>query len=224
MLKKGILFLIVIGILCCSVIACGPSEEKVTQAQQKYVELREKHNQVVEAHSSVSDNSFDEQLLALRDKIAEVEAYNLKEMKDEEIDLLIQIMDSLIASYDEFHAALTKVKEREDAAVIVKIPVTVINNTGKAISSLKLYQQEDFSLQVNVLENLTPLKDGQTLTGLMIQRNVKNTPWVLAVEAEAGMEGELILPVEEYTESGITLTLAYEEESGELILTQEEAE
>lgn len=249
-IKKRILSLIMICVFGFSVTACGPSEEKVLQAQQKYTELIEKHNQVVEAHNQVSDNAYDEQLLALREKITEVEAYNLNDMEDEEIDLLIQIMDSLIGTYDEFHVALTQVKEQEDAAIIVTIPVTVVNNTGKAISALKLYEQGNQELQVNVLQNLTPLEDGQTMTGLMIQRDAENTAWVLTVESGSGSEdvksddsqkddkekdeksgnAELILPVEEYTEEGIELILVYDEESEAIVLagpeevSEEEAE
>lgn len=241
-IKKRILSLIMICVFCFSVTACGPSEEKVLQAQQKYTELIEKHNQVVEAHNQVSDNAYDEQLLALREKITEVEAYNLNDMEDEEIDLLIQIMDSLIGTYDEFHVALTQVKEQEDAAIIVTIPVTVVNNTGKAISALKLYEQGNQELQVNVLQNLTPLEDGQTMTGLMIQRDAENTAWVLAIECTPGTDEaksdnakkgaeeekvqdgktELILPVEEYTEEGIELNLAYDEELSTIVLSEPE--
>ena len=198
-IKKRVLSLFIICALCISVTACGPSEEKVMQAQQKYTELKEKHNQVVEAHNQVSDNTYDEQLLALREKITEVEAYNLNDMEDEEIDLLIQIMDSLIASYDEFHVALTQVKEQEDAAIIVTIPVTVVNNTGKAISALKLYEQGDYDLQVNVLENLTPFGGGKSLRRLMIRREAESTTKVLSVEREENTKTALVRPVEEYT-------------------------
>lgn len=227
--------MIMICVLCMTMTACGPSEEKVAQAQQKYIELKEKHNEVVEAHSIVNDNSYDEQLLALRVKIDEVEAYNLNDMKDEEIDLLIELMDSLIASYDEYQDALTEVKAQEEAAVIVTLPITVVNNTGKAISSLMLYEQGEADTQVNVLENLTPLESGQTLTGLVIRRDVENTPWILAVtcaeaseadkntekeEAAAGKEIMLELPVGEYDESGKVLTLTYDEEANTVLLEE----
>lgn len=225
--KKRIFSLFIICAVCIFTAACGPSEEKVMQAQQKYTELKEKHNQVVEIHGNISDSTYDEQLLALRGKIDEVEAYNLNDMKDEEIDLLIQIMDSLIDSYDEFHTVLTDIKAKEEAAVIVTIPVTVVNNTGIAISSVKLHEQGDYHTQVNVLENMTSLESGQTLTGLMIQRDVDNTPWILTIECvqnaeeTAGLKAELQLSVEEYEESGETFILIYDEETEAIIIAAE---
>lgn len=205
------------------------------QAQQKYIELKQKHNQVVEAHSMVDSNVYDEQLFALRAKIDEVEAYNLNDMEDEEIDLLIEIMDSLIASYDEFQVVLTEEKAEEEAAVIVTLPVTVVNQTGKAVSSLRLYEKDAEQDQVNVLENLTPLENGQTLVGLVVHRDVDNTPWILELicaetsedakgtetESVAGEEIKLELPVGEYQEDGKVLTLVYDEEAATVILAEE---
>ena len=238
MVNKRIFYLIAVCVSCLLIAACGPSEEKVAQAQQKYTELIKKHNQVVEAHENVSDGSYDEQLLALRKKITEVEAYNLNDMEDEEIDLLIQIMDTIINSYDEYETALIQVKEQEEAAVIVTIPVTIVNETGKAINVLKLYEQGNEDLQINVLENLASLEAGQTLLGMMIQRDTENTPWILYVDCgelseeeksddAAGAESkskEILLPVEEYTESGIELVLAYNEETQMIMLASKEAE
>lgn len=238
MINKKFFYLVAVSMFCLLMAACGPSEEKVTEAQQKYTDLIKKHNQVVEAHGNVSDGSYDEQLLSLREKITEVEAYNLNDMEDEEIDLLIQIMDSLITSYDEYEAALVQVKEQEEAAVIVTIPVTIVNNTGKAISALKLYEQGSEDSQVNVLENLTPLEAGQTLLGMMVRRDLESTPWILYVDYGQASEEtddagstdtesakkEIILPVEEYEESGIELVLVYDEETQTITLASEEAE
>lgn len=238
MINKRIFYLVAVSVFCLLMTACGPSEEKVAEAQQKYTDLIKKHNQVVEAHGNVSDGSYDEQLLSLREKITEVEAYNLNDMEDEEIDLLIQIMDTLITSYDEYEAALVQVKEQEEAAVIVTIPVTIVNNTGKAISVLKLYEQGSEDSQVNVLENLTPLEAGQTLLGMMVRRDVENTPWILYVDCgqvseetdDAGstdtesVKKEIILPVEEYEESGIELVLVYDEETQTITLASKEPE
>lgn len=232
---KRAVSLIMIGMLCVFTAACGPSEEKVMQAQQKYIELKQKHNQVVEAHSIVNSNVYDEQLLALRAKIDEVEAYNLNDMEDEEIDLLIEIMDSLIASYDEFQVVLTEAKTEEEASVIVTLPITVVNQTGKAISSLRLYEKDDVQESVNVLENLTPLENGQTIVGLVVHRDIDNTPWMLEIicteasEETKGAETEVItdkeialeLLVGEYQEDGKVLTLVYDEEAATVVLAEE---
>lgn len=209
MFKRLSVLFIICG-FCLSVTACGPSEEKVAQAQQKYAQLTAINNQVVEAHNNVTDNSLDEELIKLREQVREVETYNLNEMKDEEIDMLIQIMDSLIASYEKFHVTLNNIKAEEEAAVLVPIPVTVVNETGFAISSVKLHEKGDYSNQVNVLDGFTSLEQGQTMTGLMVQRDVDETPWILELVNAEGVKYELTLPVAEYTEEGVTLHLTYD--------------
>lgn len=223
MLKK-IRTLFIICSLCLMVTACGPSEEKVLEAQKKYSQLIETNNKVVEAHNNVNDDSMYEQLVALQGKIADVEAYNLNDMQDEEIDMLIEIMDTLIASYEEFYTALQNVKVEEEAAVLIPIPITVINNSGKEIISVKLYQEDETGVPQNVLEGLTPLENGQTMTGLMIQRDVNNTPWLFVIEETEGAKYEFVLPVETYDESGKLLTLVYDEEASAVILAEEPKE
>lgn len=204
--------------LCLFLTACGPSDEKVTQAQQKYTELIEMHNQVVDAHDKVSDGSLDESLTELREQITVIESYDLTEMKDEEIDGLIDTMDSLIDSYNEFLIKLTEILEKENAELITTIPVTVINNTNFTFSSLTLSQRGDISHRVNILDELSDLVPDQSLTGLMIYRNVKNTPWILTVTNTEDTSFELTLPVEDYSEEGVHLSLVYDSGTGEMLI------
>lgn len=205
---------------CLLLWGCGPSEEKVAMAQQKYSELTEIHNQVVDAHNQVSDNSLDESLTRLREKITVIEGYDLTEMKDEEIDMLIDTMDSLIESYHEFLEELNRIMEKETAEEIVTIPVTVVNNTELTFSSLTLSQKDADHSRVNILDELSDLVPGQSLTGLMIYRNSHNTPWILTLSDEVDRTFELTLPVENYSPEGVHLTLIYDEETKELKLQE----
>lgn len=194
------------------VTACGPSDEKVAQAQQKYAELVEIHNQVVEAHKVVADNSLDESLTNLREQITDIEGYNLTEMNDEEIDLLIQIMDTLISSYEECFNTLTDIKEEEEAAVLVPVPLTLVNQTDLSFTEMKLYEAGDVGFHENVLSGLRDFAPGETLTGLTLQRDADDTPWVLEVIDMNGSTYQFDLLVREYEEEGIKLTLSYDAE------------
>lgn len=213
---KRLIFLFMICSLCLFAAACGPSEEKVTEAREKYSQLVEVHNQAVEAHKGIADDSLDESLAGLREQVAEVENYNLAELKDEEIDILIQIMDALVVSYEEHLEALSDIKGKEDAAVLIPIPVSVTNKTDFSFSVLKLYEKGDYDNHTNVLEDMEPLASGQALAGLVIQRDVDNTSWVLALEDTVGMKYELELLVEEYDEKGVALELFYDVEEEKL--------
>lgn len=222
-MHKRLFLLLITCSLCLFVTACGPSEEKVAQAQQKYAQLVELHNQVVEAHKDIADDSLDELLTEISEQMSGVEEYNLAEMKDEEIDILIQTMESLVVSYEDALTALSDIKEEEDAAVLVPIPISVTNNTDLAFTALKLYEKGNYDIHVNILEGMDPFGPLQTLAGLIVQKDVENTPWILVLEDENGAEYEFELPVEEYEESAeIALKIVYNSDSTGIDLTNEQ--
>lgn len=219
-MRKKKFSLFIICSLCLLMTACGPSEEKIEQAQQKYVQLVEMHNRVVEAHKNISDASMDETLTEISGQIAEFEKFNLAEMKEEEIDDLIRSMDLLIVSYEDALEEITDIKAKEDAAVLTDIPVSVENATSFTFTGLKLYETGDYGTHVNVLESTEGLLPGQTVTGLMIERDVDNTPWMLALSDTEGGEYEYELPVSGYDEAGITLKLSYDVEETKLVIEE----
>lgn len=92
--------------------ACGgPSAEKIAQAQDTYSNLVSIHNRVVSAHRQIEDDSLDEKLVALGEKITQVNTYNLNDMNDEEIDMLIDTMDSIIDTYEEYLTAINDIRD-----------------------------------------------------------------------------------------------------------------
>lgn len=199
--------------LCLTLTACGPSDEKITEAQQKFTELTQIHNTAVEARKAISDSSLDAVLSELQGKIDTVKTYNLQEMNDEEIDLLIQTMGSLIGSYEKYLAMMEEIKNAEEAAVLTPIPVTLINNTGISFTSLSLYEEGSAGIHPDVLESLSAFSPGQCLTGLMIQRDSENTPWIMTLTKEDETVLEYSFPVEEYSEKGITVSLSLDSET-----------
>ena len=224
---KRTLQLCLVAMLCFSLTACEPSEEKVSQAQQKFSELSTANDAVVEAHKLIADASYDDKLVALQKEAVDLTAYNLEEMEDEEIDALIHTMDSLIKTYDNFLVTLTDVKAAEDAAILVTIPVTLTNNTSLSFSELSLQGQGDTTASVNALNEETSFGPTQVVTGLIIRRDVENTPWELILADAEGTKWELPLAVDEFTEEGISLALTYDSETetlkvGEVIPTPAE--
>ena len=177
------------------------------------------HNQVVEVHEKVKDDSLDKELAALRERANEMESYNLAEMEDEEIDQLIQAMDSMIADYEGYLTALSEIKDEEEAAVLTTITLALTNQTGFSFGEIHLYEKGDVGTHVNVLGDMGTLAPQQSLTGLMIQRDVDNTPWILFLADESGNEFELELPVGEYSGEVVSLDLSYDEEAGEILVS-----
>ncbi|MGN0376865.1 MAG: hypothetical protein ACI4ED_04445 [Suilimivivens sp.] len=217
-MNKKILSLFIICSFSFLAAACGPSDEKVLEAQEKYVQLVEIHNQVVEARKDIEDDSLDKSLTQSREQISGLEEYNLAEMKDEEIDELIQNMDALIASYEGALETISDIKEEEEAAMLVTVPVSVENSTSFSFTTLKLYEKGDLGNHANVLEGMDCLAAGQAVAGLLVQKDVDNTPWVLTLSDTEGNEYEFEISVSEYGEDGVALKLVYDSAEGALNL------
>lgn len=194
----------------------GPSDDKIAEAQSKYIELTDKHNEAVDVHEGVADSSLDQTLASLKEKVFAVAEYNLQEMKDDEIDLLIQTMDTIIASYDKAIQTLSEIRVTEDSALLTPIPLTLVNDTTLTFSRLFLYEDKSRETHTNILENSEGFAPRETITGMLIQRDVLNTPWILSLSDSEDHSYEIILPVEEYEEAGIRLHLSYDSETGEL--------
>lgn len=209
--------LIYVLLICFILTGCGgPSEEKIAQAQSTYAQLVDIHNQVVEAHNEISDTSLDDRLVALVEKADKIEDFNLNEMKDEDIDLLIETMNSIISSYEECLQTINEIKGQEDAAVLTPILITLFNSTDQTFQKLTLYEKNDTSSQSDVLEDTLGFGPGQSLTGLMIYRDVDNTPWILELENTDGTSAEIELPVKDFEKDGKDLTLSIDPETQEL--------
>lgn len=218
-MKKQLLPCLLVGLMSIILTACQPSDEKIAEAKEKYAQLAQIHNQVVEAHGKVADDSLDQELKALRDRAGEMESYNLAEMKDEEIDGLIGTMDDMIAEYEEYLALLSDIKGEEEAAVVTSVTLALTNRTEFSFSGITLYEKGESGAYENLLGEGQILTPGQALTGLVVRRDAESTPWVLVLMEESGREFELELPVGEYSENGVvSLALSYDGELDKVLI------
>ena len=198
--------------------ACGgPSAEKIAQAQDTYSNLVTIHNRVVSAHRQIENDSLDEKLVALGEKITQVNTYNLNDMNDEEIDMLIDTMDSIIDTYEEYLTAINDIRDTENAAILTPINISLINDTNLTFVGLSLHQKGTIE-NVDLLETLSGFMPAQRMAGLVIYRDVQNTPWVLELVSEDGSLYELNLSVKDYSEDGCVLTLTYDSEKDAILI------
>ena len=158
---------------------------------------------------------MDEKLVALSGKIEQINTYHLNDMNDEEVDMLIETMNTLIGTYQEYLDAIHQIKSSEDAAVLTPIPLSLINGTSLTFTGLSFYQK-DSSGNDDLLESLSGFGPTQRLTGLVIYRDTQNTPWMLDLKTSDGTAYSLELSVEELSTDGCILTLTYDSELGEL--------
>ena len=220
-IKKNLYSLLLSCVMAASTLlltACGgPSAEKIAQAQDTYSNLVAIHNRVVSAHRQIEDDSLDEKLVALGEKITQVNTYNLNDMNDEEIDMLIDTMDSIIDTYEEYLTAINDIRDTENAAILTPINISLINDTNLTFVGLSLHQKGTIQ-NVDLLETLSSFMPAQRMAGLVIYRDVQNTPWVLELVSEDGSLYELNLSVKDYSEDGCVLTLTYDSEKDAILI------
>lgn len=214
---------LLLGVCLIIMTACGPSKNKIIEAQTKYKELVEIHNQAMSAYDSIDENSLNEELKNLSDKMNELTAYNLYDMTDDEIDTLIDTINTLNASYSGYLKTIGEIKISEDSAYLEQITFSVVNNTSKVFNSLKLSERGESDLVTDALEGTSGLKSNQELAGLTIYKDADNTPWILTlgVNDEDGVEIEnykLIIEVGDLNNSGKIFTINWNEEADELTL------
>lgn len=186
-------YLILMMVSTFLLTACAPSKDKIIEAQTKYRELVAIHNEVVEAHSAINDRSLDDELIALADNISEIETYNLNEMTNSEIDSLIQTMDSIIETYQNYLNTIGEIKNHEDETRLDTIRFSLTNGTSKTITEIALKEKGDTDPVSNALEGINYLLPGQQLIGLAIHQDINNTPWVLVINDNmSNEENELI--------------------------------
>ena len=220
-MKKNLYSLLLSCVMAASTLlltACGgPSAEKIAQAQDTYSNLVAIHNRVVSAHRQIEDDSLDEKLVALGEKITQVNTYNLNDMSDEEIDMLIDTMDSIIDTYEEYLTAINDIRDTENAAILTPINISLINDTNLTFVGLSLHQKGTIQ-NADLLETLSGFMPAQRMAGLVIYRDVQNTPWVLELVSEDGSLYELNLSVKDYSEDGCVLTLTYDSEKDAILI------
>ena len=220
-IKKNLYSLLLSCVMAASTLlltACGgPSAEKIAQAQDTYSNLVSIHNRVVSAHRQIEDDSLDEKLVALGEKITQVNTYNLNDMNDEEIDMLIDTMDSIIDTYEEYLTAINDIRNTENAAILTPINISLINDTNLTFVGLSLHQKGSIQ-NADLLETLSGFMPAQRMAGLVIYRDVQNTPWVLELVSEDGSLYELNLSVKDYSEDGCVLTLTYDSEKDAILI------
>lgn len=220
-IKKNLYSLLLSCVMAASTLlltACGgPSAEKIAQAQDTYSNLVAIHNRVVSAHRQIENDSLDEKLVALGEKITQVNTYNLNDMSDEEIDMLIDTMNSIIDTYEEYLTAINDIRDTENAAILTPINVSLVNDTNLTFAGLSLHQKGTIE-NVDLLETLSGFMPAQRMAGLVIYRDVQNTPWVLELVSEDGSLYELNLSVKDYSEDGCVLTLTYDSEKDAILI------
>ena len=244
-MEKRLITALLAMLMAAALCACGPSNQKIMEAQNKYRELISIHNEVVNAHAAIKDASLDDELLALEESIPLMEEYNLNDMTDDEINVLIDSMNNVIGSYTTYLTTIGEIKQKEDAAMLTPLYLTIANKTNITFTRLSLEEKGEMNAVTDALETMSGFAPGQEIIGLTIYKDVDNTPWILRLsdgsEAaedsstqendseesdnenadasnESVMNYEIGIDVSKYTSEKQTISLCINEETSELYI------
>lgn len=164
------------------------SDEKLMICKDLYNDVVEKHNDVIKVYSSISSDQFDNELNAFQEELNGIGEYNLSEMDDNSIDLLISDLKDRLDNYDKLLSEFNLLDSRDKH---IETPncfsVTFVNNTGLDLYELYFYNISKDNDRINLLSNSIDMLSGYgTFSIINIYADNMNTVWKLEVMDESG--------------------------------------
>lgn len=190
MSRKKIFLSIITGALMLSLTACGPSDEKLSEAESARNILVEAKTNAEETYLEISDESLRSALDELSQKEAEIEALEFKKMNDKKIDEVLPEIKELTSKYQELFGNLsdtlkseTEIKEEKEKHT--EISVYFVNKTGLNLTEIVLHDLTADTYSENYLGDGVVLGNGYTLMGVSLDTYKDSSEWEFVVTDEA---------------------------------------
>lgn len=220
MTRKKILLPIITGALMLALSACGPSDEKLSEAETARNLLVEAKTNAEETYLDISDESLRSTLDELSEKEAGIEALEFKKMNDKKIDEVLPEIKELTDSYQELCGNLsdtlkseTEVKEEKEKHT--EISVYFINKTGLNLTEVVLHDLTTDTYSENYLGDGVTFGSGYTLMGVALDIYKDSSEWEFVVTDEA--DTDHILPCDDLrtaSDKDQPITFTYDSETG----------
>lgn len=177
-------FLLVVILSGCG----GPSSEKVGEVQETYSQLVSRHNEAVEVYSEIEDDSFSKELDNMAESIDEIGQQDVKEMTNDEIDAMIEKLQTNITEYDTMLASMEEAKnnQKEEETKTNSVSVTLKNNSGVELYEIYLYQASKEEKGENYAAGIGKLEEYETLNILNLPMTEEDTLFHLEAQDEDG--------------------------------------
>lgn len=196
MTRKKILLPIITAALMLALTACGPSDEKLSEAETARSLLVEAKNSAEETYLDISDESLRSALDELAEKEAGIEALEFQKMNDKKIDEVLPEIKELTDSYQDLLGNLsdtlkseTEVKEEKEKHT--ELTVYFVNKTGLNLTEIVLHDLTTDTRSDNFLGEGVSLGSGYTLMGVALDIYKDSSEWEFIVTDEAGTDHEL---------------------------------
>lgn len=220
MKKTKLIISALITILTMVLVACGPSDEKLSEAETARNLLIQAKASAEEVYLNITDSSMKDQLDALAEEEAKIEAMDFSKLSDKKIDEILPTINELTEKYQNVKTTLdgtyqAETSQKEEAAKNVGVGSYIINSTGMNITEIVLHDITRDTYSENLLGDGVTLEAGYTLMGISLEVYADSTEWEFQIKDENNTS--YTIPCEGLaglSENGASLEFKYDKTAG----------
>lgn len=203
-------------IMAVLLVACGPSDEKLSEAEEARSLLAAAKQTAEDTYLDVSDTSQRIALDELAQKEAEIEQLDFKKLNDKKIDEILPGIAELTESYQNIGKELSNVltdetKVREEKAKHKGLDTYFINKTGMNLTKIVLHDISADTYSDNYIGEGVSLLNGYTLMGVSLDIYADSSEWEFVITDD--VDNEYTLSCESLkgqTIDGAAIVLSYD--------------
>lgn len=215
MKKSKVLTNLAVAALGLMLVACGPSNEKLQEAEEARSLLLQAREVAEQTFMDITDSSNKEKLKELSGKASEIEALDFSKMDDKKIDEVLPSITEMTDEYQSLGVDMTAILDKETAVREEKAKheqrdVFFINKTGMNLSKVVLHDLTKDLYSDNYIGEGVTLADGYTLMGVTLDIYKDSNEWEFVVTDEGGTDYVLSCgSIRELDQNGVTIVLEY---------------
>ena len=227
MKKNRFCVAIILALSAVLLVGCGPSEEKLSEAEEARNSLIKARDFAEETYLDITQSGNRAKLDELSVKAAEIEEIDFEKMNDKKIDEILPSITELTGSYESLGKEMSEVlseetKTREERAKHLDVSVYLINKTGVNLTKILLHDITLNTFSDNYIADGAVLGNGYTLMGVTLDVNTDSSEWEFVVTDDADTEYTIACQnLKDYGQDSITLSLSEEEEVKDDAATEE---
>ena len=220
MKKRNFLLLIAIAVMALCLTACGPSDEKLLEAETAMGLLQEAKETAENTYLDISETAQRQTLDELAEKVAEFEALEFSKMNDKKIDEVLPSINETTSACQDIQGKLSDTLKaetgiKEEKAKHTEIDAYFVNKTGMNLSSIVLKDVTANTVSDNYLGDGVILNAGYTLMGVALDIYKDSSTWELLITDDTGTEYTLSCEGLRGKETGgAAIVLTYDKEKG----------
>ena len=184
---------IIAAMMAVLLVACGPSDEKLAEAEEARGLLLQARQTAEDTYLDVSDTSLRANLDDLAEKAAEYEQLDFNKMNDKKIDEVLPGIAELTESYQNLGKELSTVLTnetgiKEEKAKHSSLDTYIINKTGLNLAKIQLHDITANTFSDNYIGYDVIFGDGYTLMGVSLDIYSDSSEWEFVATDEVGNE------------------------------------